>query len=343
MEYYSELSKKRTILRDVLPLKKPYALFIEPSNFCNFHCVQCPHGTDNYSDIAGPLMNMSRACMDRLIDELAAWEGEPFRVIRLYLEGESLLCPDFIYLLKRIREEIPVGRIELTTNASLLTEEIAQALVQYELDYVRISIYSVRPQRHIEVTKSTAFTPEQIRKNVERLKTIRGNREKPCIYVKMLETFDGENEEFKEYYRGIADEIAIEPCMNWSNTQEADFIESLYGAQAQNVRDALKKNRVEKYACPYPFHTLSIKSNGDVLVCCVDWHRDTKVGNIFEQSLQEIWNGQDLYQLRELHLCHKREMNRSCAHCEIPFRSAAEDNIDGISIEQFRPGKGKNI
>lgn len=267
------------------------------------------------------------------------WGGaEPFRVIRLYLEGEALICPDFIYLLRRIREEVPIGRIELTTNASMMTEEISRALVQYEVDYIRVSIYSVRPQRHIEITRSTAVTPEQIRKNVRQLKAIRGDRERPYIYVKMIEPLDEEGEEFKNYYYGIADEITFEPAMNWSNTEQIDFIGNLYGKQTQDVRDKLKGSKNEKYACPFPFHTLSIKSNGDVLVCCVDWHRDTKVGNIFEQSLQEIWNGQALYELRALHLCHQRELNRSCAHCEIPLRNVAEDNIDGISIERFLPG-----
>lgn len=74
MKHLSDYLKEHTILRDVLPLRKPYAIFIEPSNFCNFRCVQCPHGTDNYSDIAGPLMNMSRECIDKVIDQLATFD-----------------------------------------------------------------------------------------------------------------------------------------------------------------------------------------------------------------------------------------------------------------------------
>ena len=95
-------------------------------------------------------------------------------------------------------------------------------------------------------------------------------------------------------------------------------------------------NRLKyRKACPFPFHTLSIKTNGDVLVCCVDWIRGTNVGNIMESSLKDIWNGDKLFQLRKLHIEGQRSQNKSCNGCELFFKLSEEDNIDEVKLEQI--------
>ncbi|MCR5262075.1 MAG: radical SAM protein [Candidatus Gastranaerophilales bacterium] len=45
-----------------------------------------------------------------------------------------------------------------------------------------------------------------------------------------------------------------------------------------------------KIFCPEPFHYCEIDTNGDVFVCCSSWCREYAIGNLFEESLYEIWN-----------------------------------------------------
>lgn len=87
----------------------------------------------------------------------------------------------------------------------------------------------------------------------------------------------------------------------------------------------------EKYAiCTYPFESAQISMQGDVYVCCPPWCRSFSFGNIYEQSFDEIWNGEkakefrrqfinDNYNICDLNLCVK-----DCSHNVIPSETAAK-------------------
>lgn len=350
---YSELGKRnRNKLVDIIPLEKPFTIFIEPTNLCNFRCVQCPHGMDDYAEKAGPLGNMSMECFGKLLTDIREWRKEleeseetPFvKVVRLYLEGEPFVNNEIVEMLRLLKRENIAERVEIITNGSLLTASICKKLVDYQLDYITISIYAIEEYKHKYMTKSNIL-PQNIIENVRMLRTIRDERDniRPFIYVKTIDNFnDCENNEFIEAYRGIADEVCIEKPMNWNNSEEVDFISNLYEEEAVvKVKEELGKRPYRK-ACPYPFHTLSVKSNGDVLVCCVDWKRNTKVGNIREESLYNIWNGKNLYEFRKLHIEGKRDLNLSCNNCELFFKFAEEDNIDSLTIMKLKSNLEKD-
>lgn len=340
---YSKLGKSnRQILKDILPLEKPFTIFIEPSNSCNFRCLQCPHGLDDYEEKAGPIGNMSEEVFSKLLNDMIEWKKDfnekyLLKVIRLYLEGEPLINPRYCEMLRQLKENNIAERIELVTNGSLLSKEICEKLVEYGLDYITISIYSVIEEKNKHITRSD-ITPTQIRDNIKYLRKIRDEKNKatPFIYVKIIDTYnEEENNTFKQYYEGISDEACIEKPMNWNNPDEGDFIGKLYDEDSQKVREDMNNRLKYRKACPFPFHTLSIKTNGDVLVCCVDWIRGTNVGNIMESSLKDIWNGDKLFQLRKLHIEGQRSQNKSCNGCELFFKLSEEDNIDEVKLEQI--------
>lgn len=55
----------------------------------------------------------------------------------------------------------------------------------------------------------------------------------------------------------------------------------------------------EREYCAYPSVRLMVTASGQVLPCCVDWRAEMVVGNVYEQSLKEIWNGEKITKLRE--------------------------------------------
>ncbi len=54
-----------------------------------------------------------------------------------------------------------------------------------------------------------------------------------------------------------------------------------------------------KRICPLPFENIEIDSNGNVYTCCQTWINDYCIGNIYENSLEEIWNGDKAVELRQ--------------------------------------------
>ena len=151
--------------------------------------------------------------------------------LKFYMEGEPLLNKNLINMMKFAREQDVAQRFELTTNASLLTEEIMKGFIEVKLNYLRISIYSPIQEKNELLTNSTADV-NKIYENIKAAKNLRSNSnvDYPFIYVKMLDSFDDdENKMFVDLYSDIADEVMIEKPMNWNDFENRDLLGAYYG------------------------------------------------------------------------------------------------------------------
>ena len=338
---YTQLKEyERHNLIEILPLKKPFTLLIEPSNYCNFKCVSCFQSLkgDNYLSHHRGLMDMELYM--KIIDQLKKWEGDKLKVLKLSLYGEPFTNPEFCKMLRLAKEAQIAERIETTTNASLLTPEICEELVELEIDYIRVSIYGGNQRRYEEVTGCSNADIEQIYNSLKYIQTIKKEKgkDKPFVSAKMLDTYTDENEQFLERFRDVTDEVYIDKPHNWVATEEKSFIGSLYKEeQKEALSKDLEKTMSKRIACPMPFTTMSVRSDGAVSPCCVDWIGGTNIGNINETDIQEIWNGEAMYQFRKMQLENHRGRNSSCRNCELVENDYyTRDNIDDFPVERLR-------
>jgi uncharacterized Fe-S cluster-containing radical SAM superfamily enzyme len=86
---------------------------------------------------------MSMVLFRRIIEQLSDWTGPKIKVVKLSLYGEPLVTPSVCEMLRVARQANIAERIETTTNASLLSRDIAEQMVEYQMDYARVSIYTV--------------------------------------------------------------------------------------------------------------------------------------------------------------------------------------------------------
>lgn len=330
-------STNRTVLRDSIPLDIPLCVSIEPTNICNFKCSMCYHGNNEYAEEAKPLSNMDMQVFDKCISDLKVWKlnvGKKVKLIKLYSLGEPLIHSEIGNMVKAIKDADVCDAIEITTNGSLLTEEVAKALVDYELDVLRLSVYGVSNDKFKNITKSQ-ISPMQIKDNLKALVEYRNSlgKDKPKVYAKMLDTFSEENELFLNAYKDVADEVGIDEPFHL-NSGENDIFENLFGKE--NAKEAHEKSMGTntanaKKSCRYPFTHMTIRNNGSVIVCCTDWLKELCYGNVMKESLQDLWESKALYDIR-CKMLKDRRCFKACANCEIPYRDAPEDDIDGLDI-----------
>lgn len=339
IEYTKLKEYKRQNLIDIIPLKKPFTVLIEPSSLCNFSCVQCFQSIKSESYLTKNKSLMSMELYREIITQLKNWDGDKLKVLKLGMYGEPFTNPNFCEMLRIAKKAKITERIETTTNASLLTEEICDKLVEYEIDYIRISIYSPYQNKHEKITNSKI----DINKIYEALETIqrikaKNGTEKPFVSVKMLDTYSEENDVFLEKYKEVADEVYIDKPHNWVSHQEKNFIDSLYNdSNREKLKEDLKNSMSDRIACPMPFTTIAIRNNGDVSPCCVDWVGGTNLGNITVENIKDIWNGESMYQFRKMQLENRRWENSSCSRCELVLNDYyTRDNIDGFPIEKLK-------
>ncbi len=342
IEYTQLKNHERKNLREVIPLQKPFTLLIEPSNYCNFRCVSCFQSLRGENYISRNRASMSMDIYDKIISQLQGWGGDKLKVLKLSLYGEPFTNPHFSEMLRKAREADIAERIETTTNASLLTEQLCRDLVGYGIDYIRVSIYGGSQRRYEEVTGCPNADMEAIRNSLKRILEYKraAGSERPFVSAKMLDTYGPENEEFLEKFTEAADEVYIDKPHNWIATEEKSFIGSLYTQEQQEkLREDSSRFMSGRIACTMPFTTLAVRSNGDVSPCCIDWSGGTNLGNIHEETLQEIWNGDKMYEFRKMQLENRKQENESCRNCEFYKNDYyIRDNIDGFPVEKLRNG-----
>lgn len=332
--YYAEA---RRVLMDVIPLEKPLCLSIEPTNLCNFKCTMCFHGNNEYAEDAKPLKNMDMNCFNKIIDDIKNWGGDRIKLIKLYSLGEPLLHPAICEMVKIIKEANICDKIEITTNASLLTKEISEKLVEYGLDILRISVYGADSDHMKEITKSN-FSPEDIKRNVKYLKNYREHLSKktPIILAKMLNTYTDENEKFIKMYTDVADMVGIDEPFHLPNC-EYDIFENLYHENATVAYEGSMGTNIyrQEKVCRYPFTHMTIRNDGSCVVCCADWLKELNFGNVNKNTIQEIWMSKSLYDIRCKMLKTKGKCFKACDGCEIPLRDSEEDSVDDLEIEKL--------
>lgn len=333
---FSSLKKERTRLQDVLPLSMPIVINIDPTNYCNFHCLYCPRSLPEYCQYVGKYVHLDITLFERIIKEIVA-HGRP-RILRLYYLGEPFLHPQILEMISLAMRNNVAERIEITSNGSVVNAEQAEGICSIAKTvnvplYLRFSIYSVDQEKHIRITNSK-IDIENIYHNIEYLKKCRDNSgaANVFIYAKMIDTLiPKENDTFLKRYSSIVDEVAIEPPQNWSGFNDIDLLSNVYETTVTQSGTISSHRRV----CAYPFYTLCINSDGTVVACCVDWSRKTLLGNIKEQTFYEIWNGSPINNLRELHLRGERVKNEACKYCEILHSQPIEDDLDSLSVEKW--------
>lgn len=317
---YTELRESaRPKLERLLPLSFPISMYLETTNRCMFRCTYCPMSLDGYEQECGGFRTMSLTEFQKIADDIKA--GGILKVLRFYFMGEPLLNRELPAMITTACRMKLAERTELTTNGVLLNEATSKALINSGLDYLRISISSVLQSRHEQITQ-TPIKVEDIYNNIRRFRQLRdeANAVKPFLYVKLLDPGNpAEKDRFLDMYRDLADEAVVEETMNWNSYGDHDL--SL-GASAATPQPAAKE------VCPFPFYTLAITANGDTTVCCVDWNKATTVGNVFEEDITTIWNGEKMRLFRQMHLTRNRRDNPSCKNCT--FLYTTPDNIDNM-------------
>ena len=335
---YTELkSTNRQNLMEVLPLHKPFTVLIEPTSLCNFRCIQCFQSVKGDSHFMRNRGNMMLVRFLRVIEQLKAWPGPKIKVLKLSLYGEPLVNPEFCEMLRMAREADIAERIETTTNASLLTRDVAERLVEYQLDYVRVSIYASDQERHRAITGSSTGILI-IHENLQVLQEIKKRKgsEKPFVGCKMLDDYGDGNERFIRMYQDVADEAYIDKPHCWIKVEGADFIKNYYQDSADGAIADLEINSTRRIACPMAFTTMAVRSNGDVSPCCVDFIGGTNLGNLDERSLQEIWNSDSWYAFQKMQLENRKHENYSCARCDFYLSDHyTKDNIDGFDTRKL--------
>jgi radical SAM protein with 4Fe4S-binding SPASM domain len=314
---------KRLALADALPLSTPLVMQMFPIYACNFSCRYCVFSTDKakrgfISDKTAMDMDLYRKC----IDDSASFPDK-LKVLRFVGMGEPLLHKHIAEMVEYAVSRNIAERVEILTNASLLTPEMSRSLLDAGLSRLLISLQGTSSAKY-KLVSNVDIDYERFLQNISYFYEHRGNA---GLHIKIIDyALDGPEDEkrFYDLFGNICDTIGVERAGPIFPGVEYEPI--LEGKDRSLTQFGLPVSEV--HVCPQPFFTLQINPDGNV-VPCYSIAYPIIVGNCATQSIPEIWNGKKSQDFRLAMLDGAKSACGTCAECNIiKHRLFPEDNLN---------------
>ena len=279
----------------------PISMAIEPTTSCNLRCPECPSGLRQFTR---PIGMFEPAFFKKTIDEVY----QELIYLTFYFQGEPYLNPTFLDMVRYASDK---GIYTSTsTNAHYLNKEQAKKTVESKLDRLIISIDGTTQetyeqyriggtlQKVIEGTKNIIEAKQELRSNT------------PHIVFQFLVVKPNEHQ--LEDVKKLASDLGVDEVV-FKTAQVYDFEKG-----NPLIPDNIKYSRYKKK----PDGTYSIKNkllnqcwrmwsscvvtwDGVVVPCCFDKEAGIPLGNVLEQSFEEVLNSPRLKKIREGFQKHK--------------------------------------
>jgi radical SAM protein with 4Fe4S-binding SPASM domain len=257
----------------------------------------------------------------KCIDDLTLFP-QKITMLSFWSQGEPLLNKEIPKIILYAKQKNIAKCIEITTNASLLTHELSDKLIDAGVDKIFISLYGISDDHYKKIAgQKIKFTDL-----VDNIKYLFDNRKSCKVHIKIFdEAFEKPDDE-KWYYDTFSlfcDTISVEHIIAAFYDMNFEDVNLNYLQLGEN---AFGKPIEHRKICPYPFYYMVINPDGNVIPCLGDWKEKMVLGNVKEKSLYEIWNGDVLFELQRRDLLNGWQ--NLCSGCGCPDYLTL-DNIDG--------------
>lgn len=276
---------------------------------------------------------MNDKVLNKLLDEIANHKDEVERVIP-YLNNEPSFDKRMIKILRKIRKSNIT--VEVSTNISNWKLEDLDTIIDEDLiqDF-RVSFFGHNKKLYEELMKGLNF--EQ---NVEKVRYLLNANRKANnkldieLIVVLLPTLNAE--EIKE---GL-DELFDKPKVHFFG-----FLDRC-GKVKIMKNDLAKTDSMEVIGCSLnrPYERCCIYSNGDVVLCSQDWEHEVIIGNINENTIEEVWNSDKAKQIRRIVLGKEKcPKNFLCNRCKLAILKDNNKKILNFNGDKYMTSSDEKL
>lgn len=287
----------------------PARIWVEPTSHCNLRCDFCLNrklGRDQkgYMDIG-----LFRDLVDQIAPSKSLHGG--VHQINLFHRGESLLHPEIGSMIGYASSAGLQTRVH--TNGTVMDREKALELLDSGLDILSFSFDGYDKQMYEANRVNACF--EKTLDNITGLLKVKRTeaRRKPFVALELMEIGDDPPDmmrrkrvDFLRRFKGLPlDKFVIRTPHNWGG-----------GVNVGKERSGrlLREHRVP---CPLLWHALAVFWDGSVMPCCQDFFGELVLGNLKESSIEDMWNGDRMRELRrEMSAVEAGQLRMPCATCD---------------------------
>lgn len=282
---------------------KPYALMIETTSICNLRCTFC---FTREAEQKRKSKFLSFGQFKKIIDEVKYHTI----YINLWFAGEPLINKELDEMVDYANKNNIITCI--STNATLLTKERIQKLIDAKLDKLIISFDGAAKETYEKIRIGAEF--EKVVQNIKNLISMKKDR--PFVSVQFVVTKNNEKE--IPAFRQLVKEL---------NVDEA-YLKSLetYSSKTKEMLPSEKYKRTVKDKakhCPAKKRSV-ILCDGAIVPCChvIEAEKYT-FGNVFTESFDKVWSKKSYSSFRNN--TERFKTSPLCSKCECQEDYALEE------------------
>ena len=279
-----ELRRQKTTL-----LCRPYYYIIDACNVCNLRCPLCPTGN---TTIARKQAMFSLEQYKELFDKIKEYA----LVVSLYNHGEPLLNPDVFSIIEHTHRN-RVGT-NISSNFNWPQPVEINDFIRSGLDYVTVSLDGVTQDSYQQYR--VRGDVREVFDNLKRLLSAKKTLRSKTPFVEWQFIVFKHNEHEVEEARKLASELGVDLLRFISPGVPPEDMHNLELQEKWMPRNPLYWERNPKLVedrgyvfdqpCFYLYRSMFIYPGGGVTPCCFAHDERQDFGNLYNNSVMEIWN-----------------------------------------------------
>lgn len=307
----------------------PFSLMIEPTNACNLRCPTCPTGSGK---MERPKRTMNPTEFKAVIDQVRGY----IKDIVLWNYGEPFLNRD---LLSMIKYATSAGMHVMTsTNGQFFnSKEFCLEVVQSGLQHLIICLDGGDQETISKFRRNANFS--EIVKGFRLINEAKKGLGLKTPRIELQFILMKHNEQQRSYIKELAKQMEVDVFsektvgINGNDSEFQDLCKELLPNDLSKSHYYLKqdgkfalKGKIQNN-CSWVYERVVINSDGAVVPCCYDLHSEHIMGNIFKESLKDIWKNKK-YQSFRVQICKDRKSIAICNTCSENRSSISKKQLD---------------
>jgi len=288
----------------------PISLSIEPTTACNLRCPECPSGLRSFTRDTG---NLKKDLFQRTIEQIS----DDLIYLIFYFQGEPYIHPQFLDMVSEASQK---GIYTITsTNAHFLDDKNAESTVRSGLDRLIISIDGTTQDTYESYRKGGKLEAviAGTKNMVKWKKMLKSNT--PYLIFQFLVVGPNEHQ-IPEIYKlakelGV-DEVKLKTAQIYDYQHGHSLIPSnpKYSRYVERSNGTYRLKHSPDNQCWKMWHSTVVTWDGRMVPCCFDKDAVHEMGNLKDNSFNEIWNGK-AYEIFRKSIMKGRSSIDICTNC----------------------------
>lgn len=299
----------------------PYVTF-ELTNVCNFRCIMC-----YISYLKNKKRELDFDLFKKAIDEIARYGS----LVRFIGHEEPMLYARIKDAIRYVKDKGLL--LHITTNGSLLDEDMTGFLVDSGVDSVIFSFQGFTPQEYCFMRNVEKRAYLNVIDNIKRLYAKKkGRRPYITITTTITERDDPDSrDDFIGEHLKYADEVQVTGFTHFMHLDEQ--------FRRKDIWQRLDINRPEKNIhknCFAANYEMLVKEDGNVYPCCGAFCEGLKIGNVEDDSLSDAWHSEKALKIRKSLWEGELDRFRDCAVCAIRYDYGNIGNtVRSVKVDKY--------